>query len=24
VAILCIVQRDGLCLQSLHGGIFGV
>jgi len=22
--VLCIDQRDGLCLHSLHGGIFGV
>jgi len=22
--VACIDQRDGLCLHSLHGGIFGV
>jgi len=22
--VSCIDQRDGLCLHSLHGGIFGV
>ena len=24
VSLSCIDQRDGLCLHSLHGGIFGV
>jgi len=22
--VSCIDQRDGMCLHSLHGGIFGV